>query len=553
MIRRVINLISRMSTPSVIPESGKVAANVATNTITTTDTTLDTTTTQESHDSTVTPLSSSSSDNKISPKTTVSEEFNTVTEGKATILTPKADEVFYNPIQQFNRDLSIMAIKAYNQLRHENFESSSKNKNKKKKLNGLKILESLSASGLRSCRYGLEIPEASKIVANDLLPEAVEQINKNIEYNKLTNKVIANQDDAIKFMGSTNEKFHIVDLDPYGTAAPFIDGAIQCLEEDGMLMVTCTDAAVLAGSGYPEKCFALYGGNNFGNTQINNESNHEAGVRLILNLIASTASKYKKAIEPVLCLSIDYYFRLFVKVKTSPIAVKNHASETMIVYGCNGCGDKLFQPLGYRKDSKFTYPKMTGSDSCKYCSSSYNIAGPMYAGNLHQSIFIDKILKINAKANKDVYGTTERIKGMLTIAKNELEYPFYFNINQLCSMFKCPPLSLQKFVNAIGNLQYKCSLTHYKPNTVKTDLPWIKVLAVFKQWREQEIHDGAKELNTIGAPLLKYLEEHKDDQVIVDFDTENEISKKIQELRKVKMVRFQQNPRKNWGPQKRGK
>ena len=116
----------------------------------------------------------------------------------------------------------------------------------------MKILESLSASGLRSCRYGLEIPEASKIVANDLLPEAVEQINKNIEYNKLTDKVVANQGDAIKYMGSTNEKFHVVDLDPYGTAAPFIDSAIQCLEEDGMLMVTCTDAAVLAGSGYPE-------------------------------------------------------------------------------------------------------------------------------------------------------------------------------------------------------------------------------------------------------------------------------------------------------------
>ena len=534
MIRRVISLIPRMSTQSVIPETGNVAASVTTSVPT---------------DTVIPPPS----ENRISPSTTVSAEFNTVTEGKATILTPKADEVFYNPIQQFNRDLSIMAIKAYDQLRHESFESSNKNKNKKKKLNGLKILESLSASGLRSCRYGLEIPEASKIVANDLLPEAVEQINKNIEYNKLTDKVVANQGDAIKYMGSTNEKFHVVDLDPYGTAAPFIDSAIQCLEEDGMLMVTCTDAAVLAGSGYPEKCFALYGGNNFGNTQINNESNHEAGVRLILNLIASTAAKYRKAIEPVLCLSIDYYFRLFVKVKTSPIAVKNHASETMLVYGCNGCGDKLYQPLGYKKDGKFTYPKMTGSDSCKYCSSSYNVAGPMYAGTLHQAEFIDKILEINSKANKDVYGTTERIRGMLSIAKNELDYPFYFNINQLCSMFKCPPLSLQKFVNAIGNLEHKCSLTHYKPNTVKTDLPWIKVLAVFNQWREQEMSNNGKELTTIGAPILKYLEEHKDEQVTADFDTENEISKKIQELRKVKMVRFQQNPRKNWGPQKRGK
>ena len=155
-----------------------------------------------------------------------------------------------------------------------------------------------------------------------MLAEAVKSINKNVEYNKLTDKVVANQGDAIKFMGSTDEKFHIVDLDPYGTAAPFIDSAIQCLEDDGMLLVTCTDAGVLAGSGYPEKCFALYGGNNFGNAYVNGESNHEVGIRLILNLIASTAAKYKKTIEPMLSLSIDYYFRVFVKVKTSPINVK---------------------------------------------------------------------------------------------------------------------------------------------------------------------------------------------------------------------------------------
>ncbi|RCK66560.1 tRNA (guanine(26)-N(2))-dimethyltransferase, mitochondrial [Candida viswanathii] len=495
-----------MSTSHAVSESSNLAATATAATTTTTTPTT-----------TVSPTPPPA-DNKISPTTTVSSEFNTVTEGKATILTPKADEVFYNPIQQFNRDLSIMAIQAYDQLRHEAHEATSNRNKKKKKLNA-------SASGLRSCRYGLEIPKRAGSSRNDLLPEAVEQIKQNIEHNGLADKVVANQGDAIKFMASTDEKFHVVDLDPYGTAAPFIDSAIQCLEEDGMLLVTCTDAA------------------------INNETNHEAGVRLILNLIASTAAKYKKSVEPVLCLSIDYYFRLFVKVRTSPIAVKNHASETMLVYGCNGCGDKLFQPLGNRKDNKFNYPKMVGSHSCKYCESSYNVAGPMYAGNLHLSAFIDKILEINAKADKEVYSTTERIRGMLTIAKNELEHPFYFNVNQLCSLFKCPPLSLQKFVNAIGNLDHKCSLTHYKPNTVKTDMPWIRVLAIFKQWREQEMGKD-KELNTVGAKVIAYLQQHPEDDTNADFETESAESKKIHELRKVKMVRFQQNPRKNWGPRK---
>lgn len=530
--------------------------------------------------------------NIVQPNSTISQEFNTVQEGKATILTPKQDEVFYNPIQQFNRDLSIMAIKAYDEIRHEKIQAiKKKSKNKRTKLNGLKILESLAASGLRSCRYGLEIPEAGKIVANDMLAEAVKSINKNVEYNKLTDKVVANQGDAIKFMGSTDEKFHIVDLDPYGTAAPFIDSAIQCLEDDGMLLVTCTDAGVLAGSGYPEKCFALYGGNNFGNAYVNGESNHEVGIRLILNLIASTAAKYKKTIEPMLSLSIDYYFRVFVKVKTSPINVKNHASETMLTYGCNGCGHKIVQPLGMKNNTKFQYPKLQGpiSSNCQYCGTSYNVAGPMYAGNLHNREFIDKVLKINESSDKEIYVTNERIKGMLTLASNELDdAPFFFNLNQLCSIFKSPPISIEQYTKAVGNLGYKVSLTHAKKNCVKTNLPWNLNLLINRAWQIDQNEKYVKEMesknvdelnekikekliklkdniginpslaeSSPGWKILNYFKTNMNEEeksVSIDFETGNEEFEKIAKLRKVKMVRYQENPRKTgdqWPDQNR--
>lgn len=43
-------------------------------------------------------------------------QYNTVTEGKATILFPKHNEVFYNPVQQFNRDMSIAAIRTWSEI-----------------------------------------------------------------------------------------------------------------------------------------------------------------------------------------------------------------------------------------------------------------------------------------------------------------------------------------------------------------------------------------------------------------------------------------------------
>lgn len=520
--------------------------------------------------------------------------FNYTTEGKATILTPKKDEVFYNPIQQFNRDISTMSIIAYDQMRIEAINSKEKSASyKKRKLQGLTILESLAASGLRSCRYGLEIPGVHKIVANDMSAEAVTSIERNIEHNSLSGKVVANHGDAIKFMASTGQKFHIIDLDPYGTASPFIDSALQCVEDDGMLLVTCTDAAVLAGSGYPEKCFALYGGNNFGNSYINSESNHEVGIRLMLSSIAATAAKYKKAIEPMLSLSIDYYFRVWVRVKNSPIKVKNLASETMMAYGCHGCGNKHVQPFGLKKDGKFIYPKLASglNDHCRYCDGTYTVAGPMYAGPLHNVDFIDRILDINHKADKDVYGTTERIKGMLTLAKSELpDVPFFENLNKVGALFKSAPISIDEYARAVGNLGYDVSLTHAKKNCIKSNIPWNLNLEIFKQWNkkqneayletmEKRVEEG-KELSeklqvkvdklkqdiyyspnlndkSPGANILKkHLVGNKLDgveAVVIDFDTENEASKKVAKLRRVKMVRFQENPTKNWGPMARAK
>ena len=54
---------------------------------------------------------------------------------------------------------------------------------------GLKILEALAASGLRSIRYALEIPSAGTVVANDLSKEAYHSICRNIEHNEVGDKV----------------------------------------------------------------------------------------------------------------------------------------------------------------------------------------------------------------------------------------------------------------------------------------------------------------------------------------------------------------------------
>lgn len=36
-------------------------------------------------------------------------------------------------------------------------------------------------------------------------------------------------------------KFDVVDVDPYGSPSPFVDAAVQCVADGGLLMVTATD------------------------------------------------------------------------------------------------------------------------------------------------------------------------------------------------------------------------------------------------------------------------------------------------------------------------
>lgn len=61
----------------------------------------------------------------------------------------------------------------------------------------IRILEALSATGLRSIRYAKEVPAVDEIIANDLSSEAVEMIQKNVKLNDVESIVTPNKADAM--------------------------------------------------------------------------------------------------------------------------------------------------------------------------------------------------------------------------------------------------------------------------------------------------------------------------------------------------------------------
>ncbi|KAI1133642.1 S-adenosyl-L-methionine-dependent methyltransferase [Nemania abortiva] len=465
------------------------------------------------------------------------------------------------------------------------------------------ILDALSATGLRALRYAQELPFVTSVTANDLTPSAVEAIRRNAEHNGVESKVIATLGDARAHMysmlvdevtrdherakygkknKSKGKRYNVIDLDPYGTAAPFLDAAVNAVRDDGgLLCVTCTDSGVWASNGYPEKAYSLYGG-----VPVKGFYSHEVGLRLILHAVATSAARYGLAIEPLLSLSIDYYVRIFVKIRKSPAQVKFLAGKTMVVYNCDhGCGAWETQLLARNKKAtnksgKGSFYKHgsalgpTADPNCQHCGSKMHLSGPMYAGPLHSPDFIKKILDELPNASNDIYGTKPRIEGMLYTALEEslpppedtppankedefaaLEpYPFYFHPTNLAGALHCVCPDEDSFRGALRHLGYEVTRSHCKAGSMRTNAPWSVVWHIMREWARQK-HPVKIANIAENSPAYKLLRlggnEKKDDEVDkleVVFD-----QRLGRDKSKPGLVRYQTNPKENWGPQSRAK
>lgn len=460
------------------------------------------------------------------------------------------------------------------------------------------ILDALSATGLRALRYAKEIPFATNIVANDMSAEAVKSIELNINHNGVGEIVHANVDDARAYMYSKvgNEKqppsgkyvhrFDVIDLDPYGTASPFFDSALQSLQDGGLLCVTCTDAGVFASNGYPEKAFALYGG-----VSLKGPHSHEGGLRLILHAVATSAAKYGIAIEPLLSLSIDFYARLFIRIHKKPQDVKVLAGTTMLVYSCDhGCGAWTTQLLARNqaKESKsgeafFKHGFAQAPNvppHCEHCGSKMHLGGPMWAGPLHHPYFVQRILEKLATVDKEVYGTTARMHGMLTVALEEDlsvpthhpepspssgatkgfpsksasmasplliprsppaavdPSPLFFIPDFLAKVLHCTAPSGDQLRGAIRHLGYCVTRSHCKPGSFRTTAPWSAIWEIFREYvrTQKPIKEGAVKEGTAGWVILRGLRGSERKKVC---DTKEDLIgklSKVENLEEVKTV-----------------
>ena len=194
----------------------------------------------------------------------------------------KAKGVFYNPAMRLSRDLHVAFAKQFD-------------------FSGI-MLDGLAASGIRGIRLNLEA--GVNIEFCDSSRMATETIAWNLEMNGIKSKIYNERvEDLLQ-----DRKYDWIDIDPFGTPAPYLEAALKGLNDGGILGVAATDTAVLCGA-KPSICKKRYG-----SVSMRRVAAKEVGVRILLSRIHNIASGMDKGIEPLLCYSEGHHLRVFVRL-----------------------------------------------------------------------------------------------------------------------------------------------------------------------------------------------------------------------------------------------
>ncbi|KAL5582090.1 hypothetical protein UlMin_014532 [Ulmus minor] len=522
-------------------------------------------------------------------------DYTIIKEGEAEILMHAKNEVFYNKTQVNNRDISIAVLRTFIAKRKEEHEASllkrSKTVPKTSEKDALedapeeapngsaahdgvsngdceagekisqdepvktaegkgpsalkppKVLEALSASGLRALRYAREVEGIGKVVALDNDKASVEACRRNIKFNGslASSKVESHLADARVHMLTHPKEFDVVDLDPYGSPSVFLDSAIQSVVDGGLLMCTATDMAVLCG-GNGEVCYSKYG-----SYPLRGKYCHEMALRILLACIESHANRYKRYIVPVLSVQMDFYVRVFVRIYSSASAMKNTPLKLSYVYQCIGCDSFHLQSIGrtVAKNNSVRYLPGFGPvvpQECTDCGKKFNMGGPIWSAPIHDQEWVASILA-DVKSMKDRYPAYDRISAVLTTISEELpDVPLFLSLHNLCATLKCTSPSAVIFRSAVINAGYRISGTHVNPLGLKSDAPMDVIWDIMRCWVKNH-PVKAQPQDTPGSVILS-----KEPVLQANF------ARAVASLSKAqakKVARFLPNPERHWGPKLR--
>jgi tRNA (guanine26-N2/guanine27-N2)-dimethyltransferase len=365
--------------------------------------------------------------------------------------------VFYNPRMQLNRDLSVLFLLAY-----------------MKRYSMDLMCEPLTGSGVRTLRYLNECPGDFRAILCDANPLAVATAKRNIISLGFSNRAeVVHGDAKVLLTTESQEKcFDFVDIDPFGTPAPYLNAAIQSMNpRGGLLAVTATDMPVLCGI-HPKISLRRYGG-----LSARTPFTHEIAVRLLNGFIYNVAGSNDCSMQPLAVLSTDHYVRTWVRIEASPEKANLRASEMGTILYCPGCMHSEVRPLTSTVREVDFVHEIAG------CSGLVRIAGPLWIGDLYDTKYLSDAIDLLSGENPQIYhrrvpNVLERMMGESSLTDRP-----YIDIHALCDLHNLTPPKNRFIIEKLKDQGFEVAKTHFKPTAIRTTASVYEIAKIIEDYQ----------------------------------------------------------------------
>ncbi|MEA3143851.1 MAG: tRNA (guanine26-N2/guanine27-N2)-dimethyltransferase, partial [Thermoplasmata archaeon] len=331
---------------------------------------------------------------------------------------------FFNPGMALNRDLSVLLVEAFARAKGREID----------------VADALAGTGARSLRLAKEVEAPLIVHANDGDASAVKAIRKGATANGIApGRLQVTEGDAHILLAA--RRFDVVDLDPCGSPAPFLDAAMRSVRHGGLLCATATDTGALAGK-FPRVCRRRY------------DAHHglhkapwraEVGLRILAGALVRSAARFERSAVPVLAIASGHWMRVVAQVEDGPhgdAAVRRLGNAAMD----DATGNGRFLAQG---------------------ESAADWAGPLWTGPLHDAGLLAGMAE--AAGGKTLARPKETL-ALVELLRQEVDAPAFWIVpDRLQKRFRPPAPRRDAFMQRLRDAGFKAARSHLEPQGIRTD------------------------------------------------------------------------------------
>ena len=370
-------------------------------------------------------------------------------EGRARLILPdhvgSRPGVFYNPKMNLNRDIAILFASSH-------FPSSRQ----------LRLCDPMTASGVRAVRYVLETPNVLSVLAADNEPQTVEVARATVRLNGLAERILVVESDAnLLLLNHIKERFDLVDLDAFGSPAPFFENALRATSDGGVIAATATDMGPLTGA-RASACIRKYGVR-----PIRSEFEKEIAVRILAACICMTAGRLKLGIEVVFSHASDHYARIYAKISKGGVSANLSTRSLGFLEYCPEC---------LRRSARGKFESIR--TSCEDCAGKTRIGGPIWLGPIWDGQTVQVMIERTPLLQSS---RLSEIQNILTCISEEREgSAFHYRTDAFSRRLALKPPAVTQVLNALQDAGFEATRTHFNPTGFRTNASCREITSIFQ-------------------------------------------------------------------------